>query len=161
MTPNLLMLGREARLPAELVFGSSTQDRQQVSSYGGYVEHLKDHIQKAHAVARKHLQVAATRNKELYDTRMLVFQYEAGDLVWYLAENRTKGVTPKLEKMYTGPHIVKKKMGPQNMMLQLDAKGNEKIVHHNKLKPYRGDSPPNWAKRARKSILEKKKKTTM
>ncbi len=36
MTPNLLMLGREARLPAELVFGSSTQDRQQVSSYGEY-----------------------------------------------------------------------------------------------------------------------------
>ncbi|MES9880687.1 MAG: reverse transcriptase domain-containing protein [Sedimenticola sp.] len=69
LTPNLLMLGRETRLPAELVFGSTTQDQQRVSSYGEYVEDLKERMQKAHAVARKHLHVAATRHKELYDTR--------------------------------------------------------------------------------------------
>ncbi len=53
MTPNQLMLGRETRLPVELAFGSVTQDQQQVSSYGQYVENLRDHVQRAHSVATK------------------------------------------------------------------------------------------------------------
>ena len=31
-----------------------------------------------------------------------------------------------------------------NLKLQLDKQGNEKIVHHNKLKPYEGDQVPKW-----------------
>ena len=44
VTPNLLMLGREVRLPAETVFGSNTSTFQQVSSYGEYAQKLKNNM---------------------------------------------------------------------------------------------------------------------
>ena len=40
-TPNLLMFGREVRLPAEVMFGSLTQNGEEITSYGDYVEELK------------------------------------------------------------------------------------------------------------------------
>ena len=54
LTPSLLMMGREVRLPAELVFGSiGTYQNQEVTSYGDYVDCLIERMQHAHDVARK------------------------------------------------------------------------------------------------------------
>ncbi|CAG2211272.1 unnamed protein product [Mytilus edulis] len=145
MTPNLLMLGREVRIPAELAYGSTTKYiPQDITSYGEYVDYLKEHMQIAHDVARKHLGSEARRHKEIYDSKISVYKYEQGDLVWYLNENRIKGVAPKLEKTYSGPYIIKRKMSELNFVLQLARDGTEKLIHHNKLKPYKGDNPPKW-----------------
>lgn len=43
------------------------------------------------------------------------------------------GVAPKLDKAYDGPFIVKVKMSKINFVIQVDEKGTEKVVHHNKL----------------------------
>ena len=69
LTPNLLMLGREVRLPAEVMFGSGTnQIEEQITTYGDYVERLKSHMQRAHDVARKNLaNKTAVSQKEAYD----------------------------------------------------------------------------------------------
>ena len=51
MTANLPMTGREARLPAELAFRSQTSQGESLTSYGEYVEKLKDkmqHLMKLH-----------------------------------------------------------------------------------------------------------------
>ena len=56
MTPNLLMLGREVRLPAEVIVGSSTcHPGEEVALYGHYVNQLCDRLQSAYDVARNHL----------------------------------------------------------------------------------------------------------
>ncbi|CAC5369242.1 unnamed protein product [Mytilus coruscus] len=145
MTPNLLMLGREVRIPAKLAYGSTTKYiPQDITSYGEYVDYLKEHMQIAHYVARKHLRSEARRHKEVYDTKISVYKYEQGDLVWYLNENRIKGLSPKLEKTYSGPYIIKRRMSELNFVLQLARDGTEKLVHHNKLKPYKGDNSPKW-----------------
>ena len=153
VTPNLIMLGREVRIPAEIAYGRTTHyDQSQVTSYGEYVEYLKSHMQKAHEVARKHTKASTKRHKEIYDTKISVNKYENGDFIWLLNEDRTKGIAQKLEPTYKGPYIVTKKMSELNFVIQLDNKGNEKLVHHNKLKPYRGDNPPKWLKTARKKL---------
>lgn len=36
VTPNLIMLGREVRIPSEIVFGSKTRGDQPVVDYGEY-----------------------------------------------------------------------------------------------------------------------------
>ncbi|CAG2200883.1 unnamed protein product [Mytilus edulis] len=145
MTPNLLMLGREVRIPAELAYGSTTKYiPQDITSYGEYVDYLKEHMQIAHDVARKHLGSEARRHKEIYDSKISVYKYEQGDLVWYLNENRIKGVAPKSEKTYSGPYIIKRKMSELNFVLQLARDGTEKLIHHNKLKPYKGVNSPKW-----------------
>ena len=60
MTPNLLMLGREVCLPSEFVFGSETTNaREQITSYGQYVDNLRARMQHAHELARRHLNTTA------------------------------------------------------------------------------------------------------
>ena len=55
MTPNLLMLGRKNQLPIEVIFGTgSTSTGEAVASYGEYVDGLKNHMQRAHDVARNY-----------------------------------------------------------------------------------------------------------
>ena len=150
MTANLLMTGREARLPAELAFHSQTRQGESVTSYGEYVEKLKDKIQHAHEIARKHLQVASRRNKGLYDVKVAVNKYDKGDIVWMLNEARHLGTCPKLEMVYEGPYLIKQKVSEMNYVIQLDEGGKQKLVHHNKLKPYRGENPPRWILRVRR-----------
>ena len=53
---NLLTIGRELCVPAELVFSSkNTCDGLEITSYGEYVDQLRQKMQYAHEVARKHL----------------------------------------------------------------------------------------------------------
>ncbi len=153
LTPNLLTMGREVRLPSELVFGSSTVlDGQEVTSYGDYVNVLRSRMQRAHQVAREHLAIAAKRNKTMYDAKIAVNKYKAGDIVWCLAESRKVGVAPKLVRSYEGPYLVKQKVAEVNFILQTDKKVGQKLVHHNKLKPYEGTHPPKWILSAQKKI---------
>lgn len=145
LTPNLLMLGREVRLPAEIVYGSDTvKQSEKVSSYGNYVEKLKERLQTAHQIARKRLSQCAKRQKESYDCKLSVNRYNEGDLVWYLQVKRKEAVNPKLVPPYAGPFVVKKKLSSQNYLVQFSADRKEKVVHHDKLKPYRGISEPKW-----------------
>ena len=48
---------------------------------------------------------------------------------------------------------MKRKITELNFLLQVDASGLERLVHHNKLKPYEGDHPPSW-KESKKKIDE-------
>ena len=154
MAANLLMTGRKARLPAELVFSSQTSCSrgEKVTSYGEYVEKLKNKMQRAHEIARKHLLVASKRNKELYDIKVAVNRYKEGEVVWLLNEARHKGTCPKLEMVYEGPYLVKQKISEMNFVIQLDEQGKQKLVHHNKLKPYRGENPPRWVLRMKRKL---------
>ena len=53
MTPNLLMLGRKNWLPSKVILGTDgTSTGEAVTSYSEYVDSLKDHMQRAHDVAR-------------------------------------------------------------------------------------------------------------
>ena len=153
LTPNLLTIGREVRLPSELVFGSTTTCYgQEITSYGDYVDFLRSRMQHAHEVARKHLDQAARRSKEIYDAKLAFHQYKEGDAVWYLNEARKVGVANKLEWIYDGPFMIKERVSGINFVIQMNKDGDEKLVHHNKLKAYEGDKTPAWIVKARKKI---------
>ena len=73
MTPNLLTMGREVRLPAELLFGSTCSNQEEeITSYGDYVDILRSRMQHAQEVARKYLAASVKRNKDLYDVKKAV-----------------------------------------------------------------------------------------
>ena len=157
MTPNLLTIGREVRLPGELVFGSNNSyNGEEITTYGDYVDILRARMQHAHEIARKYMSAAAKRSKELYDAKMSFHKYEEGDIVWCLMESKKVGVAPKLEFVYEGPFLVKKKMSELDFVIQLHRNGAEKPVHHNKLKPYEGERPPSWVIKAKKQLLQQK-----
>ena len=60
---------------------------------------------------------------------------------------------PKLEHAYDGPFLVVKKYSEWDFLLQVDRTGKDTGVSHDKLKPYEGDKPPPWVKRARRRVL--------
>ena len=75
-----MMLGRETRMPMEVMCGQHTQEASE--TYGEYVQKLKERLQHAHDVARSNLHDLAKRQKQIYNARVKANQYEVRDLVW-------------------------------------------------------------------------------
>ena len=76
----MLMLGREVRFPAEIIYGSATeQGDSRITNCGDYVNQLCDRMQEAHEIARKHLGASAKRQKLDYDAKLSFHKYEVGD----------------------------------------------------------------------------------
>ena len=143
------MLGREVRLPAEVLFGSGAGiDGADVASYGQYVDVLRSRMQRAHEVAREHLRCRARRQPHDSDAKKPLREYSAGDLVWYLTEMGQMHTTPKLRVSYKGPVLILKKITALNYIIQLDESGTKHLVRHDKLKPYEGETVLSWAKKA-------------
>ena len=77
MTPNLLMFGREVRMPIEVMLGPSRAlTDEEVTSYGDYVETLREQMQRAHDVAWKHVGRSAICTKEYYDAKCTLTKYK-------------------------------------------------------------------------------------
>ncbi len=144
LTPNMMMLGREVRLPGEVY----VQGPEEPASSGHYCSTLRESLLKAHEVARNHLKRAAQKQSASPDVKKELKHYQPGNLVWYFTENKKEGVSPKLQPLFDGPFLVIRKMGDLNYEIQLDKRGRRKIVHHDKLKPYVGRNTLKWAKRA-------------
>ena len=113
---------------------------------------LKANMQRAHEFCRKYLKENAKRQTDIYDHRQLLHKYDKGDLVWFLQATRKETICPKLQMPYAGPFLVKEKLSNQNYILQFAKDGSTKVVHHDKLKPYMGNSPPTWIVRAKKAL---------
>ena len=146
LSPNLMMLGREVKLPHEVIFGSSIENEKytKVSNYGVYVCDLKNTLQKAHEVARKHLNKSAERQQIRYDAKVFLNNFKEGDIVWMLNESREVGICEKLQAAFLGPYLVTEVCGRVNFKVQLNPAGKTKVVHHDKLKRYTGVNPPKW-----------------
>ena len=146
-TPNMLMLGREVRIPAELRSGRACDSEDQsVNSYGEYVNWLRDRLLAAHDIAREHLENAAKRHKYAYDTKLEHLRYEQGECAWYLHEKRVPGVSQKLQPKYM-LCVLLKKLSDVTYLIRLEEGGN-RVVHHDKLKKYEGLKRPKWMDRA-------------
>ena len=145
LTPNLLFLGREVRIPSELLIGSAPVSKGEVVSFGDYVDQLRERLKKAHTVARKNIGKSAVRQKDRYDVKVYQTPYEVGDYIWYLAETCRPGRCPKLNRDFEGPYVITKKLNPLDFQIQVDRFGTSKPVHHDKIQKYRGDNPPAWA----------------
>ena len=155
LTPNMLMLGREVRLPAEIMFGKHNTDDEEVVSYGQYVEKLRERMETAHDVARKHLEANSKRHKQIYDSKGTYHQYQPGDMVWYHSEIKQIQVTPKLRRPFVGPYLIVWQFINLDYEIQLEKNGKQKIVHHNVLKPYLGVQNCTWISSALKQAKKR------
>lgn len=77
-TPNMLMLGREMNMPAQLMFH---MPRRKSNSTDEYVSNLLEDIERAHTVARENLKTSPRRLKRYYDPRVSLRPYSEGDVV--------------------------------------------------------------------------------
>lgn len=71
LSPNLLMLGCELRIPSEFLYGGQCNNDKSIVSYGDFVSNLKERKQHAHDIASKHLRSTARRQSVIYDAKLV------------------------------------------------------------------------------------------
>ena len=75
-TPNLVMMGREVRLPAEVMLGLP----EEIQSYISYVEHLRKCMRHAHHICAEHNGRETDRQQVAYDANVHLQKYKPGDM---------------------------------------------------------------------------------
>ena len=145
-TANMLMLGREVNVPADLVFPSPEQEKQDVNEFVGQ---LVDHIQKAHEAARDKLKTTQTHMKRDYDLRANAKQYEVGSVVYVLDDHPVPGKCKKLRPVWKGPAIVTRKLSDYVYEIKL----RQKLVtmHHDRMKLCSDRQLPKWVQKHREN----------
>ena len=138
------MLGRNLRLPIELIMERSEEESPQLTT--SYAGQLQEKLEDVHQFARDHLQLASDKMKERYDASSQGQILDHGDAVWLHNPQRRKRVTPKLARKWQGPYVVIERINDVVYRIQLGPRTKPRVIHHNRLWKYNGQSPPTWLK---------------
>ena len=111
-SPNKLVFGRNVVLPLEAVFGRPvlTDDTDDQCEVDEYKIELQNHLETAHAIARRHLQTTSEYQKRHYDIRAKKQAFCPGQAVWLADPSRKAGVCTKLSSKWKGPFLVLKRI---------------------------------------------------
>ena len=136
LSPAVMTLGRELDLPADLVFGRPEGESSQADTPPSYVTKLIDRTEKVHQVARDKLMEAHDRHKRAYDIKQFQNNYKVGDLVLLFTPAVKRGRNKKLSSRWTGPYQIVEVLSDVVLRIRLNNKIKDRVVHHNRLKPY-------------------------
>jgi hypothetical protein len=143
-SPNLLFLGRDTRMPLDLVMGLPAEERDPSFTTEDFIVDMQRRADFAYRVAREKLQLAAERRKVGYDINVKEQTFKEGDWVWYWNPRRYRAKSPKWQKCYTGPFLIVRSIPPVNFVLQQRARSKPFVTHADKLKRCYSDTPANW-----------------
>ena len=105
-TPARLMMGRDLRLPIDLIVGRpEPQDTR-----SDFATELQDRLETIHQFTRSHLKVQSDKMKDYYDLKLEGRDLKEGDPVWMHDLQRKKGITPKFSRPWKGPYVITKKI---------------------------------------------------
>jgi len=141
-TPNMLMLGREVNIPAQLMFPNVQTS---YPEYGEFVKDLTEGLKKSHESARKKLKTTTRRMKRDYDLRILLRPYEQGDVVYLLDSAVAKGKSRKLCSPWKGPAVITKKIS--SYLYQVKLQNAVLVMNHDRLMPCNARRLPQWITR--------------
>lgn len=129
-------------LPIDLALGKPVDEM--TNSTTDYVIQLETNLTQIHEIARAHLNQASLNMKRIYDKGKHVIEYSLGDAVWYYHPRRQRNLSPKLQNPWVGPYLITQKYGEVLYEIRLKPSLKGQIVHHDKLKPYKGENKPTW-----------------
>lgn len=134
-SPYYLMFGREARLPVDLCFGTSSDDTRQ-ETYLKYVTEMRRELKAAYDLAESIAAKQNEGNKRRYDQKIRFSQLLPGDRV--LIRNLGLHGKHKLaDRWASNPYVVDSQM-PNLPVFRLkpeDGNGPVKILHRNHILP--------------------------
>ena len=140
-SPYFLMHGREARIPADLVYGPPPDEPE---ANHDFVAEQQATLREAFDLTRQQLGKAASRRKRTYDLRARPQTFSVGEKVWCLVPRRRQGRYRKWQCLYEGPFRVTKVLGPVSYLIQRTARSRPWTVHVDKLKPCPAPEPDGW-----------------
>ena len=139
-SPVKMMLGRELKMPIDLMFGRPEDKPPQTAT--NYASVLQEQLERVHEFARGHMQLMSNRMKQRYDPLLEHQPLEAGEAVWLYNPQRKKGLTPKMQHPRQGPYVITKQINDLVYRIQLGPRAKPKVVHRNRLWRYSGMNVP-------------------
>ena len=141
-TPSLLMLGREARLPVDIML-NLTPNKADEPRGNAYTQNLKENISQAYDRVRTRMNREQHRQKAVYDRSSDDRKYSVGEKVWLHCPAVPRGCSPKFHRPWRGPYTVIKVLDRAVYRIQHDGISRKRlIVHSNRLKPCYGKHTP-------------------
>ena len=140
-TPNMMMLGRELRLPIELTMPSFPVEEEVI---GDFTEKLRENFQEAHKRAEQVTGKSARKQKKMYDRHTTETGLQENQFVWLFDPSKKKGVSPKLQLRWKGPFLIVSQLSDVTFRIQATTRSKPIVVHSDRLKPYRGQELPKW-----------------
>lgn len=142
-TPAQLMLGKDLRLPVDLMMPLPPQEEEQETTTH-FVLALRERLRQAQMNARRHLNMTSQAMKLRKDVGATRDALGPGDKVWLYNPKRRKGLSPKLSSPWEGPYQVVQKMSAVTYRIQRKKGSALKVVHHNRLWKSRGAPQFSW-----------------
>lgn len=136
LSPAMMTYGREMDLPADLIFGGPESTSKTTNDLPEYVKDLSNNMERVHNLARDKLAKSGEKQKRNYDLKQFKHNYAVGDQVLLYTPVVKKGNCRKLNSRWTGPYIVAEVLSDVVIRIKLNNHQRDKIVHHNRLKPY-------------------------
>ena len=130
-TANGLMLGREVRLPDQLMCPAPLDEPVDRSQY---VTDLAERLEQTHEMIREKQKEIRQQDSE----EPLLFK--PGDFVWLENRRRRKGVNPKLQPKFVGPYEVLQAF--DNHTYKIGRQGQESVQSEMRLKKYTRATQP-------------------
>ena len=137
-TPNVMMHGREAQLPVDIIYGPSPNETP-IPDPNNYVEELQQRLWLIHKRARENMTAASSAQKKKYDVNIYKTQYKIGTPVWLNIAVKMKGRSPKLQNRWEGPYLIVAVLSDLLYTIQARPGAKVKTVHHDRLKPFHGE----------------------
>ena len=72
--------------------------------------------------------------------------FDTGDFVWLFCPRKKVGISPKLQRFWTGPYLIVEKIGDVLYRIQASKRSKSKVVHFDRLKAYHGNEILDWTK---------------
>ncbi|GBM66820.1 hypothetical protein AVEN_153735-1 [Araneus ventricosus] len=130
-----MLFGRTLRLLCDILFGRPSETP---SSPNEYMKNLEARLESVHAFTRERIKLASERMKTRYDSRATDHHFKEGYLVWMYNTKQRGGLSPKLQQHWEGPYTVVKKLNDVVYRVQRSPNAKPKVIHVNRLAPYRG-----------------------
>lgn len=138
-SPAKLNLGRELKLPVDLVYGHYPGEDHLYENFHDFVDKMKTNIGVIHEKARQKMIEVNENQKRKYDTNTNQKQYTPGQHVWIASKARTKGKSPKLQNHWKGPYIVLGAVSDLVYKVKRSKTEKPKYVHHDQMKLFRSE----------------------
>jgi hypothetical protein len=136
-TPSLLMLGREARLPVDIMYNLAPNKKDEPS---GYAETLKANISQAYDRVHTRMDREQSRQKAVCNQSSDDRKYSIGEKVWLHCPAVPRGRSPKFHRPWRGPYTVVKVLDKAVYRIQCNGMAHYYGKHSPALKPT-GTSP--------------------
>ena len=130
----MLLIGRELKLPLDLIRGSPPNNSSQ--TIPDYVANLKNQLNSIHSDVRNKLQVKSDRMKSRFDIKTHMIYFQPNQKVWFYNPRRIKGKTPKLQCDWEGPYVIKNKLNDVVYRIQRSPHSKPRVIHINRIAPY-------------------------